>query len=64
MISDRDMQIALDNRQPPDGPWREVAAPPLRMVCAWCCKVLREGWEPTSHGICRECAEKLMEERK
>lgn len=36
--------------------------PLLRQVCAWCPqngrapKVLREGVEPTSHGICDECA--------
>ena len=33
----------------------------LRVICAWCSKVLTEGDEnaPVSHGICEECAEKL-----
>lgn len=31
-----------------------------RRVCAWCNRVLRDGPEPTSHGICAACNEKLM----
>lgn len=63
MISDRDAQLALDRRQEPqDRNWREVPTTPLRSVCAWCRTVLREGREPTSHGICRECAKKIKEE--
>jgi hypothetical protein len=27
----------------------------LRTVCAWCQRILREGAEPTSHGICPAC---------
>ena len=27
----------------------------LRLVCAWCQAVLRDGDEPTSHGICEAC---------
>jgi hypothetical protein len=34
----------------------------LRVVCGWCPKVLREGVEPTSHGMCRECADRLTAE--
>ena len=28
-----------------------------RRVCAWCMKVIEDGPEPTTHGICPECAE-------
>jgi hypothetical protein len=31
-----------------------------RIVCAWCKRVLSEGSEPTSHGICDECAAAQM----
>lgn len=27
----------------------------LRIVCAWCQRVVQDGSEPTSHGICDEC---------
>ena len=30
-----------------------------RVVCSWCDKVLHDGAEPTSHGICPECLEKM-----
>lgn len=30
-----------------------------REACAWCGRVLREGPEPTSHGICAECMARL-----
>lgn len=26
-----------------------------RLICAWCDRVLREGSEPASHGICEDC---------
>jgi len=28
----------------------------MNVICAWCGKILKEGSEPTSHGICRKCA--------
>lgn len=28
----------------------------MNVICAWCGKILKEGPEPTSHGICRKCA--------
>lgn len=34
-----------------------LPAAPMRVVCAWCGRVLREGAEPTSHGMCAACAE-------
>ena len=39
--------------------WR---ADPLRIDCAWCSRMIREGAEPTSHGICPACAAKMREE--
>jgi len=33
---------------------------PHKIVCAWCGKILREGIEPTSHGICVECKDKVL----
>jgi hypothetical protein len=29
-------------------------------VCAWCNRVLAEGVEPASHGICDACLEQLL----
>lgn len=29
----------------------------MRLVCAWCKAVMREGEEPVSHGICPACLE-------
>jgi hypothetical protein len=26
-----------------------------RLICGWCQRVLREGSEPVSHGICEAC---------
>jgi len=33
----------------------------MRVICAWCGKLIREGDEPISHGICEECYQKLLE---
>lgn len=30
----------------------------MTLICAWCKKVLREGSEVVSHGICVECEAK------
>lgn len=38
----------------------EVEPEPMRVVCAWCKRVIREGSEPVSHGICSSCAETLL----
>lgn len=27
----------------------------VRRVCAWCSRVIEDGAEPTSHGICAAC---------
>lgn len=32
----------------------------LRLVCAWCLTVLREGDAPTSHGICAKCEQEVF----
>ena len=29
-------------------------------VCAWCNKVMREGTEPATHGMCPKCLEEQM----
>lgn len=34
----------------------------LRVRCAWCGALLSDGPEPTSHGICPDCSEKLQAE--
>lgn len=35
----------------------------VKVICAWCKKVLKDGpEEPVSHGICEECEKKLREE--
>jgi hypothetical protein len=28
---------------------------PLKVICAWCGKTMKEGSEPASHGICPDC---------
>lgn len=33
-----------------------MIAPIRKLICAWCSRVLREGIEPASHGICISCA--------
>lgn len=33
----------------------------MRAVCAWCGRVLRDGAEPTTHGICPVCRDRLLE---
>jgi hypothetical protein len=33
---------------------------PLRLECAWCDTLLRDGREPTSHGICEACSERVF----
>ena len=29
----------------------------MKIICAWCGKLIQEGLEPISHGICRGCVE-------
>jgi hypothetical protein len=29
----------------------------MKVVCAWCGKLIRDGLEPISHGICPVCVE-------
>ena len=29
----------------------------MKVICAWCGKLIRDGLEPTSHGICPLCEE-------
>lgn len=31
----------------------------IKSVCAWCSRVLRDGVEPATHGICDSCICKL-----
>lgn len=40
------------------------AEPLPREACAWCGRVLREGPEPTSHGICPDCLARLEDSVK
>jgi hypothetical protein len=39
-----------------------VDPPALRLVCAWCRVIVREGAEPASHGMCDGCRAKLHAE--
>ena len=32
----------------------------IKLICAWCDKVLRKGYEPASHGICTSCRKELL----
>lgn len=40
---------------------KELELKQLKLVCAWCGCIMRDGDEPTSHGICPDC---LVQERK
>lgn len=65
-MSDRDIQIAYDNRQEPDPDernWREIPSRSM-LICAWCKEIMREGEEPASHGICPACAKVEMRKAK
>ena len=37
-----------------------LAGLPLKVVCAWCDDVVREGVLPISHGCCPTCAAGLL----
>lgn len=32
-----------------------VAVPVIKLICAWCQRLLRDGTLPASHGICPDC---------
>ena len=34
----------------------------MKEVCAWCGKVMKEGKEPITQGICKECLAKELKE--
>lgn len=34
----------------------------MRIVCAWCLRVMDDGDEPTSHGICEDCTKREFPE--
>ena len=38
----------------------ERQIPRAKVTCAWCQKVITEGTEPISHGLCRECYEREL----
>lgn len=53
----RDSPVAASHRVTPSGGQSPSLVPDsLRAVCAWCGCLIREGSEPTSHGICMPCA--------
>lgn len=33
-----------------------------KAICSWCSKIIREGDEPVSHGMCEDCAVKVFKE--
>ena len=33
----------------------------MKRICAWCNKVMQDGVEPATHGICQPCGKKVME---
>ena len=34
----------------------------LKLICAWCGALIREGKLPISHGLCRGCADRMAKE--
>lgn len=55
-----DMADWVNDDSPPDDSC--TAEDSALLVCAWCGRVMREGTEPTSHGICPPCARVMREE--
>lgn len=35
---------------------------PMMIKCGWCGKVMRDGSEPASHGMCEDCQGTMMAE--
>ncbi|MEI9479163.1 MAG: hypothetical protein WCO26_21675 [Deltaproteobacteria bacterium] len=33
----------------------------VKKICAWCNRMMQNGTEPATHGICRPCGKKVME---
>lgn len=33
----------------------DIPAVPIKLICAWCQRLLRDGTLPASHGICPDC---------
>ena len=33
----------------------------VKKICAWCNRMMQNGTEPATHGICRPCGRKVME---
>ena len=38
-----------------------VARNTPQRICAWCNKVMQEGTQPATHGMCCECLQKQIE---
>ena len=36
----------------------------MKRICAWCNKILEEGEEPATHGICDRCTVKVLKRYK
>lgn len=36
----------------------------MKRICAWCQKILEDGTEPVTHGICPECFKRELESVK
>ena len=41
-------------------PMDAQGVPVLKVVCSWCVRLIRDGAEPVSHGICPDCSDALM----
>jgi rRNA maturation endonuclease Nob1 len=33
----------------------------MKRICAWCNKIMQDGTEPATHGICRPCGRRVIE---
>lgn len=55
---------ALSRLFPLRSPLPPPLVPDIKLVCAWCDAVIREGVEPESHGICPPCAAKVREDHE
>lgn len=34
----------------------------MKCICAWCEKIIKDGEEPSTHGICEECLKTELKE--
>ncbi len=57
-ITRHDCAVRVDRGEAAEGVI--VTAPTIKLICAWCQRVLRHGVAPASHGICAACQQAVL----